>query len=236
MDTLLWDRGIRARAADVAAASVLRGARDSAALEGADMPMDDLVSGRDASPLDRAGGAAIDVVRAIPGQAEAWQRSTLQVLAHLHLIASHSFASSEERGRPRSSEEVVDPLHVGPPPPVADVAPRLDALADVLTSPTAAPAIVVAAIAHGELLALRPFRWGSGLIARAAVRLVIASRGLDPDLLSCPEAGMLDLGRTSYVAALRAYESGEPEGLARWIEWNATTIGFGAALSLRGEA
>ena len=86
-----------------------------------------------------------------------------------------------------------------------------------------------AAIAHGELLALRPFRWGSGLIARASLRLVLASRGVDPDLLSCPESGMVSLGRTSYVAAVRGYQSGEPEGVAGWIRWNATVIGFGAS-------
>ena len=43
--------------------------------------------------------------------------------------------------------------------------------------------MLVAAIAHGELMTLQPFRWGSGLIARASVRLVLASRGVDPDLL-----------------------------------------------------
>ena len=103
------------------------------------------------------------------------------------------------------------------------------ALADVLTRPTTAPAILVAAITHGELIAVQPFRWGSGLIARAAVRLVLAARGVDPDLLGCPEAGMLSLGRTTYVASVRAYRSGEPEGVAEWIRWNASAIGFGAS-------
>ncbi|MEY3734421.1 MAG: hypothetical protein RL347_1780, partial [Actinomycetota bacterium] len=84
-------------------------------------------------------------------------------------------------------------------------------------------------IAHGELLSLRPFRWGSGLIARASLRLVLASRGVDPDLMSCPEAGMLSLGRSSYVAALRGYATGEPDGVAEWIRWNAAAIGYGAS-------
>ena len=102
-------------------------------------------------------------------------------------------------------------------------------LADILTHPTTAPAILVAAVAHGELMALQPFRWGSGLIARASVRLVLAARGVDPDLLGCPEAGMLSLGRSSYVASVRAYRSGEPAGVGEWIRWNASAIGFGAS-------
>ena len=34
---------------------------------------------------------------------------------------------------------------------------------------------------------------------------VLAARGVDPDLLGCPEAGMLSLGRSTYVASVRAY-------------------------------
>lgn len=166
---------------------------------------------------------------ALPGQVDAWQQAPLQVLAHLHGLAARGFDGHDDLGRPRQHDEVVDPLHVGAPAPWAEVPDRLVGLAEVLTSPTEAPAVLVAAIAHGELMALQPFRWGSGLIARAAVRLVLAGRGVDPDLLGCPEAGMLSLGRSSYVAALRAYRSAEPAGVAEWIRWNASAIGFGAS-------
>ncbi len=37
---------------------------------------------------------------------------------------------------------------------------------------------LVAGIAHAEIAVLRPFAWGSGLIARATVRLVLAARVL----------------------------------------------------------
>ena len=233
VDSLLWDRSVRARAAEVARESALRGARDSAALEGADMTMDALSAGLDGSPLSRAVAAAIDVVAEIPGQVDTWQRAPLQVLAHLHVVAARAFADEPDLGRPRLTDEVVDPLHIGALPPAAQVAPRLTALADLVTRPTDAPAIVLASIVHGELLALRPFSWGSGLIARAGVRLVLASRGVDPDLMTCPEAGMASLGRRSYVEGLRDYMSGEPEPLARWIVWNAGAIGYGAR-SVRG--
>jgi hypothetical protein len=173
--------------------------------------------------------ASVAVTAAVPGQVDAWLRAPLQVLAHLHVIAARGFEDDDALGRPRIDDEVIDPLHIGAPPLSTDISDRLVGLADVLTQPTRAPAIVVAAIAHGELLALRPFRWGSGLIARAAVRLVLAGRVVDPDLLSCPEAGMLSLGRSSYVAALRGYRSGEPDGVADWIRWNASAVGFGAS-------
>ncbi len=229
VDALLWDRGVRARATELAAASVMHGARDSAALEGAEVTLDALQGGLDDSPLGRAVSASVAITSAVPAQVETWKKAPLQVLAYLHGIAAHGFEEDGGLGRPRSADDVIDPLHIGPPPSPSEVSNRLVALADVLTRPTEAPAIVVAAIAHGELLALRPFRWGSGLIARASLRLVLASRGVDPDLLSCPESGMVSLGRTSYVAAVRGYQSGEPEGVAEWLRWNATVIGFGAS-------
>lgn len=229
VDRLLWDRGVRARAAEIASASALTGARDSAALEGADVSLEVMRAGLDDSPLGRAVASSLAVTSAVPGQVDAWQRAPLQVLAHLHVLAARGFEEADDLGRPRRHDEVVDPLHTGSPLPWSEVSDRLVALADVLTQPTEAPAMLVAAIAHGELMTLQPFRWGSGLIARATVRLVLAARGVDPDLLGCPEAGMLSLGRGSYVAALRAYRSGEPAGVAEWIRWNASAIGFGAS-------
>ena len=220
---------MRARAGEVAASSALIGARDSAALEGADVSLDVLRAGLDDSPLGRAVAASVAVTSAVPGQFDAWQRAPLQVLAHLHALAARGFDDDDALGRPRQQDDVVDPLHMGTPLPWREVPDRLVALADVLTRPTTAPAILVAAIAHGELIAVQPFRWGSGLIARAAVRLVLAARGVDPDLLGCPEAGMLSLGRSTYVASVRAYRSGEPDGVAEWIRWNASAIGFGAS-------
>ena len=49
----------------------------------------------------------------------------------------------------------------------------MDGLSGLLTAPTKAPALVVGAIVHGELLTLRPFGWGDGIVARAAQRLAL---------------------------------------------------------------
>ena len=103
----------------------------------------------------------------------------------------------------------------------------------MLTAPTEAPGLVAAAIAHGEIAVLRPFPWGSGLVARATTRLVLAARGLDPDGLTVPEAGLFAAGRPAYAEALRAYASGTPEGVARWIVLHAETVRVGAAETRR---
>lgn len=222
VDALLWRRDIRSAAAEVAAASADRGARDSAAIDGADLAV------ADSSPMGRVLEAAQRLNAEIPGQVEVFATSPLQVLAHLHAVVAHGFLSADELGRPRSGDVADDPLHVGPLPAAAQAADRLAGLARALTRPTAAPALVVAAIAHAELATARPFAWGSGLLARASVRLVLASRGVDPSLFSIPEHGMLELGRPAYVSALRAYASGTPEGVSAFMVWQATAIASGA--------
>ncbi len=226
IDRMLWDRDVRARAGEIAVESRVQGARASAALEGAEVSLAAMRAGiaEEDSPVGRAVAAAVAVTAAVPSQVDTFGRAPLQVIAHLHVLATRGFAADDDRGRPRADETVVDPLHIGALPSVRDISPRLDALATVLTRPTEAPAVLVAAIAHGELLALRPFTWGSGLIARATVRCVLAARGVDPDLLGAPELGMLAAGRPSYVKALRGYISGEPGGMAEWIIWNARAI------------
>lgn len=192
------------------------------------MPIELLRTRPEDSPLGRSVAASVAVTAEIPALTDVWERSPAQALARLHALAAAGFEEPDLLGRPRVTDDVIDPLHLGAVVPAGELAGRLDALSQVLIRPTRAPAVLVAAIAHGELLALRPFRWGSGLVARASVRLVLAARGVDPDLLSVPEAGMLSLGRTSYVAALRDYQSGSPEGLTEWIRWNSAAIGFGA--------
>jgi hypothetical protein len=91
----------------------------------------------------------------------------------------------------------------------------MDALAAVLDA-TSAPAIVVAAVVHGELLGLDAFPPASGLVARAAVRLTLVERGLDPKSLVVVEAGHRDLG-AQYESALAGYRSGTSGGVAQWI-------------------
>lgn len=230
VDALLWDRSLRTKAAALAKASVLQGARASAAMDGADVRVETIASGAamDGSPVGQVVAAAVRVTGAVPEQLPAWRRAPLQVLAGLHALAARAFVDEERLGRPRPDERADDPLRLGATPAATTVAPRLDLLGGVLTAPTSAPALVVAAVAHGEVAVLRPFAWGSGLVARATTRLVLGDRGVDPDLLTVPEVGFLVRGRPAYVAALRAYASGTPAGLAEWLVWHAEAVALGA--------
>jgi hypothetical protein len=132
-------------------------------------------------------------------------------------------------GRPRTDDVAGDPLGLGAPPPAAAVARRLDLLTQTVAASDDVPALVVSAVVHGELLTLRPFGRGDGVVARGAARLVSSARGLDPDRLTTPEAGHLALGRRAYADAVRAFASGAPDGLAAWIVHCGRALELGAA-------
>ena len=93
----------------------------------------------------------------------------------------------------------------------------MSGLLSLVAGGTAAPAVVVAGLVHGELAALRPFGTSDGVVARAAGRLTGITRGLDAKAVSVPEVGFAELGREAYAAALAGYASGEPLGVAGWL-------------------
>jgi Fic family protein len=254
VDRLLGHRILRRRSAEVTAESALRGARASAALEGAALTLEEL---RDAvavpedespeGPIGAPNGAAAGHERGLSDPVvqgslrisaeigvltETWRQAPRQALARLHVLAAAGAVPPDRLGRPRATgEEVGDPLELGPPPTAAEVAARLDVLSGLLTTPTEAPALVVGAIAQGELLVLRPFGWGDGMVARAAQRLTLVERGLDPKSLTAPEVGHAELAG-EYAEALRAYAEGTPEGVAWWVRHCADAVSLAARDSL----
>ncbi len=221
VDRLLGHRILRRRGPEVSAESALRGARASAALEGADAPLEDVRAGLVEDPLVQGALRVSAALGSLP-----WHNAPRQVLARLHALAAADVAGVEV-GRPRAGSSARDPLSLGPPPSPASVAARLSSLSDLLTMPTEAPAMVVAAVAHGELLALRPFGWGDGIVARAAVRLTLIDRGVDAKSLVAPEVGHVELG-SAYGEAIRAYLSGTPSGVAQWVRHCAEALSLGA--------
>lgn len=207
VDALLGNRALRRRSADVSAESSLRGAWASAQLEGATADLATVRSGGAAAePLVQG---ALRVHAAIGGLADTWTRAPRQALARLHALAAADLTPPDELGRPR-----------------AGTAERLDTLAAVLAA-TSAPAVVVAGVVHGELLGLDAFPPVSGLVARAAVRLTLVERGLDPKSLVVVEAGHREL-RDEYAAALAAYRTETPEGIAQWLAHCAGAVAAGA--------
>ncbi len=179
----------------------MRAARSSAAIDGGstELPAD----GRVADPI-LAG--SLRVGQALDGDAlrnlvATWQRAPLQALARLHLLAAADLVSAEESlGRPRGEE---------------GVAQRLDLLAQSVLG-SRAPAPVIAAVVHGELLALRPFGTADGVVARAASRLVAVSSGLDPHSLGVPEVFWLRR-RQAYLDAAAGFGTGDPEAVGGWV-------------------
>jgi Fic family protein len=225
VDRMLAHRILRRNSAEVSAESALRGARASAALEGAAFSLEEVRAGV-ADPFVQG---ALRVSAELGPLAVTWRTAPRQALARLHALAAADSGGS--LGRPRETLSVRDPLSLGGLPSPGEVVARLDGLSSLLTARSAAPAIVVAAVVHGELLALRPFGWGDGLVARAAVRLTLISRGLDPKSLAAPEVGHAELG-SAYPEAIAAYVSGGAAGVAHWVRHCAEAISLGAREAL----
>ena len=79
---------------------------------------------------------------------------------------------------------------------------------------------MVAALVHAELVTVAPFATHNGIVARAAERLVMVARGVDPASLVVPEAGHLAL-RAEYESNLRGYRDGGRAGLHAWLLYAA---------------
>ncbi|HKC28076.1 MAG TPA: oxidoreductase [Jatrophihabitans sp.] len=207
VDALLGNRVLRRRSADVSAESGLRGAWASATLAGHNFTLDEVRSG--AASGDPVVQGALRAQSAIGALADTWTRAPRQALARLHALAAADLVPADSLGKPRDG-----------------TAQRLDTLVNVLAL-TSVPAVVVAGIVHGELLGLDAFAPASGVVARAAVRLTIIERGLDPKSLAVIEAGHLEL-RAEYDAALEGYRSGTPEGIGEWLGHCADAVVLGA--------
>lgn len=129
-----------------------------------------------------------------------WHQTPIQVLARLHLLAARDLADPTELGRPRPGTD----------------RNRLDQLLRLSSGDSAAPGVVVAAIVHGELMALQAFDPGGGVVARATERIVLMATGVDPLGLSVPEVGHLAMSR-AYQPLIHTYGSGQPDGVAAWV-------------------
>ena len=182
----------------------VRAARASATLDGGapELPAED----SDGQVADPVLAGAVRVAAALDGPALAstvrvWERAPLQVLARLHVLAAADLAIPETLGRPR------------PDPAVAE---RLDLLAQLVTGGTRAPAAVLAAVTHGELLAVAPFGTADGVVARAASRLVAVSTGLDPKNLTVPEVSWMRRP-ADYREVAAGFATGSTDGVTAWV-------------------
>jgi hypothetical protein len=194
--------------------TALRAARANALLGGLDVDAGalrtDAILDSAAPPLLRG---ALRVAAELGTAAVTWRVAPRQVLARLHLLAAADAPPDAGLGRPESTAAAV----------------RLDLLVDALAVRSGAPAVVVAAIVHAEVETCEAFGEFSGVVARAAARLVLIVRGLDPVGVVAPEVGHVALGLTEYQKALDGYASGTASGVAGWLRHCAAATGLAAA-------
>ena len=214
IDRLLAHRLMRNRSAEVSSESALRGARASAALDGVDVALADLRAGSVEDPVVQG---SLRVSVGLGAMVDTWAVAPGQVLARLHVLAAADLADRGDLGRPAP--------HAGP---------RLGGLFQVVTGTSTVPAVLVAGLVHGELAALAPFGAADGVVARAAGRLTVIGRGLDPKAVSVPEVGFLELGPDAYAQALAGYASGTEAGVAGWLVHccRATELGAREGLAI----
>lgn len=208
IDVMLRDRGLRRTSPETTAESLLRGAHASAVLEGSAASLADVRVGRG----DEVAADAVRVSAELLSLAPLLTRAPLQALARIHAVAAAA-EPAERRGRPHAAG-----------------ADRLRGVARLLTEPTAAPALLVAAVVHAELASAAPFPSHNGVVARAAERLVLVARGVDEKSLVVPEAGHLAL-RPAYESNLRGYASGGTAGVQSWLLYAAEAYAAGAEAS-----
>lgn len=206
---MLRDRGLRQTTPEQTAESLLRGAHASAVLDGSTSELDEVRDGTG----DAIAAAALRVSTEMLGLAPVLSQTPMQAFARLHALAGKGELDDEQLGRPVSSE----------------AADRLQVLSNTMLA-TKVPALVLSALVHAELIAVAPFASHNGIVARAAERLVIAARGVDPFSLVVPERGHL-LVRPEYESNLRAYQQGGRGGLHSWLRYAAEAYAKGAEAS-----
>ncbi len=211
IDALLRDRGLRRTAPELTTESLLRGAIASATLEGSTSSAASIRAGEG----DEVAGAALRLSTEVLALVPTLRTSPLQAFARLHAVVAAGSVGPERLGRPRDPES----------------AERLQVLARRLLEPTTAPALLVAAVVHAELADAAPFASHNGLVARAAERLVLVSRGVDEKSLIVPEAGHLEF-RAEYESNLRAYaDAAGSSGVHAWLLYAAEAYTKAAELS-----
>jgi hypothetical protein len=203
VDAALRHRALRRSGGPLAAEIGLRSAVASAALEGHRYEVEEVRAGTVTDPVVQG---ALRVGAALDGLAAMWR---------LHVLAARGCAGVDEAslGRPVASPEI---------------ASRLDTLCAVIAAPAGrVPALLRAAVVHGELLVLRPFAGPSGVVARAAARLTLIADGLDPRGLIAPELGHLSR-EPEYVGSVNAFSTGTLDGLRSWLKHCAAEAEAGA--------
>jgi hypothetical protein len=197
-------------AARVAAEVSLRSAVASAALSGYAYPLADVRAG---TVTDPGVQGALRVASALPGMAATWPVAPGQVLARVHLLAARDLVGDDELGRPLPARPALTIV--------------LNRVAQLSAGGSPPSPILLAAVIHAELLALRAFAGPNGVVARAAARLILISSGVDPRGLIAVDVGHQQR-EPEYLAVANAWGSGEPDSVPAWLRHYAAALVAGA--------
>ena len=209
VDAALRHRALRRNGGPVAAEISLRSAVASAGLEGHAYEVEAVRAGTVTDPVLQG---ALRVAEGLGALVDLWPKAPRQVLAKLHVLAARGAVPDAQLGQ------------LGPAP---GLAARLDGLAGLVVGNESTPPLLLAAIVHAELLTLRPFAGPTGVVARAAARLTLIGRGLDPRALVAVDEGHAER-EPEYVGAAGAYATGTPDGVRSWLRHYAAAVEIGA--------
>jgi hypothetical protein len=208
VDEALRNPALRRMGGAVAAEVGLRSAVASAALEDHGYPLDEVRAGTLTDPVLQG---ALRLSRELDSLAMLWPKVPRQVLARMHVLAARGTVPDGQLGRPVDGTDMA----------------RLGTLLNLVTGGGSAPALLLAAVVHGELLALRPFAGPNGVVARAAARVTLVAAGLDTRGLLATDVGHLRR-RPEYVGASGAFATGTPDGVRSWIRHYAAAVALAA--------
>jgi hypothetical protein len=239
-EQLRWHEAYRRRWREVRAESGVRAARASAAIDGARIPLDTVraialgavPAGEDRADLLVARGALRASALVETWMPDLGARGSVelpplgQLLSRLHSAVAAGWLPDAEVGRLRTDAAPQDLRGLGPAPVGVELAARVELLGRVVRD-SRASALVVAAVVHGEILAVRPFAAGNAVVARAVSRLIVTARGLDPTGSALPER-VWAAELNAYLGAAAGFATGSPDGVGAWVRACAAAVVAGA--------
>jgi hypothetical protein len=228
IDEALAHPALRRKGGQVAAEVGLRSAVASAALSGYAFPLEEVRAG---TVTDPGLQGALRVAGALDGLAAQWRVTPPAALARVHLLAAHGLVSEDELGRPVRSQAALRLMLRRVTDPTSESA----GWGRFRPAPSAGgmgvPPILLAAVVHADLLAIRAFAGSNGVVARAAARLVLVSTGVDPRGLIAVDVGHRQR-EPEYVGASGAFPTGTPDGVRSWLRHYGAALEAGAVETL----
>ena len=217
-----WEMSIRRE-------QLIRAAHASTAIEGNPLSLEEvsqLAEGRDVMAARRAKAEVLNYLRVLE-HIDTYQNSGR--IPEEHILALHrditqgTLNDPATEGAFRKVRVVIGNRHtkevVYSPPPPKDVAPMMAALTTWLNSDEAHQMhpVLVAGIAHYELVRIHPFVDGNGRTARALATLILAMREFDIKRFFTLD-DFYDSDRPAYYAVLKAVNTSYPDCTV-WLEY-----------------